>query len=701
MILILTEKPSVAKDIAAIFDCKSGDGFYSSTGSNNVLNSPVTITWAFGHLLSLDCDFPKQAKLTDLPVIPEFKYKPNDSGRKQLSVIRQLIKNSDSVIIATDSGREGELIARLILNHCSWKGWNKTKRFWTSEALTPEVIKANLKNAKPAVDYDGLYNSSLARQHGDWIVGLNLSSATSITAKGFYSIGRVQTPTLRLIDDRVQLIKNFIPSDYYVINGKFSQNSIQYDAELIIDKELELSNQESLDLVNQIEPLKDSAKISSIDKTKESKFAPPLHSLTSLQQEANTSFGYSAADTLKYAQDLYEKHKLISYPRTDSNYMSESSKGMVQTILQKLNCKIDISIDQIGKRVFDDSKLTDHYAVIPLEPDTKNLSTELSNIYNLIYRRFQGVFLNPLIEEKFNVITTINSFEFKSTGKNVLQLGWKSLYKLSDIQSEETQDLSKLNEGPVAALSVFSEKKTTQPKKQFTEASLLGQMEKLGLGTPATRADIIEKLIKRDYISRNKKNLITTDKGSELVHQVHDRDFSDPELTAIWEDKLTLITTNKTNYRTFIDEISEFTSKEIKEISSLSFSSGSGDKKATPKMLDLAKKLAKQHNVKYSSESFQDISEFINKYLNEKVDLGKCQCSGEIQESQKGYYCPSCKSTVWKESYGRKFSQSEAIKLLNGEMIHVKGLKKKDSKDTYSAKMNLKDGKLAIVEFLK
>ena len=695
MILILTEKPSVAKEIATVLNGQQQDGHYTCS-NQNFLNSEVIVTYAFGHLLQIANEIPKPWSVDNLPLFPNFEYKANESGRKQLATINKLIQKVDKVFIATDCGREGELIARLILNHCKWSKWNDTFRFWTSEFLNETVIKRELINAAPSSKYDGLYKSSLARQHADWIVGINLTVATSVCAGGNYSVGRVQTPVLKLISVRDNEINNFVSKNYYTIEGTFNQNE-NYIGKFIQDDAEDLYSEETAQSF--IDDLNNHEKSSVIDvvKKNEEKLPPLLHSLTTLQQEANEIYGFSASKTLELAQELYEKKKCISYPRSDSNYLSEGSVGMVTDMISKLNLKIDVAPDKIGKRLFDDSKLTDHYALIPLD-NLSNGSEDQTKLYNLILRKFHGAFLNNYIVEKTTITTEIscasNNYKFKTVGNFDVQIGWKALYK-SDEKEEKSADneIPKIEIGSVNVISFNSISKNTQPPKHYTESTLLNKMEKLGLGQPATRADIIEKIIKRDYVGRNKKNLICLDKGQELINQIGERDFSDPELTAIWDQKLTAIASNGLDYQSFIEETKTFISKEIENVSKKKFEPVK--KPLPPKMLALAKSLAAKNSVKLTADNFDDLKAFIDKYISVQPEIGNCSCGKAIKESLKAFSC-ECGRIIWKESMGRTFSLKEACLLLEGKSIKAENFKSKDGKK-YSATIVLKDR----IEFVK
>src|SRR6218665_1172258 len=696
-ILILTEKPSVAKDLAKVFDSKTHEGFIFCQ-RNDLLNEEVVITWAFGHLLQIANEFPKGVQVSDLPVFPEFHYQPTESGRKQLSIIKKQISTCSKLIIATDSGREGELIARLILNHCGWNNWTNTFRFWTSEALTTDVITKNLKNLKPASNYDALYQSAIGRQHSDWIVGLNLSAVTSKTANGSYSIGRVQTPTLGLINQRIQEILSFIPKTHYSVAATFNQGGGNYSSVLLKED----SEMLSLEQVNQIIAAiqgEDKGLVKSLQAERKNTKPNLLHSLTSLQREANDKYGYSASDTLEIAQDLYEKFKAITYPRTDSNYMSESSLEMVTDLVQKFELEIDKQPNTIGKRLFDDSKLTDHHAIIPQAALSSDAGERHRNVYSLIFRRFHGSFLNDLVQNKTIIITSITNYDFKTTGTVVENIGWKKLYA-DEKSDKEDPLLPNIVEGSCDVVSIEEKKYVTDPPKKHTESSLLGIMEKLGLGTPATRASIIEKLIERKYIFREKKNLVTADKGSELIALVSERDFSNPELTAVWEEKLANIAKNTFSYSEFLEEIKSFTSTEVSVVSKLSFNHVSV-REATPKMIQYAQNLAKQHGEKLKSTDSNTVSDLITRLADKPVNIGECACGKQITESLKSFNC-SCGKIVWKISFGKTFTKAEAAKLMAGETILGKGLKKKDpAAGTYNAKLKLDaESKLKIVEFV-
>lgn len=667
MKLIIAEKPSVGMDFAKALGIKEKkDGYIVS--NNNYL-----ITWAIGHLVEIDDSIaPQTWDLKTLPIIPQsFRYRANPKTSKQLKVIKDLIKQAKEVIISTDAGREGELIARLILNTAGWKNWDKTYRFWTSEALTKEVILRELKNLKPAKDYDSLYFSALARQHSDWIVGINLTRAVSVKAKeGVWSVGRVQTPLLRLIVERDIEIENFKPEEYYVVKGIFKAGSFEYEGFLKLsgyvktennkqeedeeeEKEKEIGNRLNKEtaekIVKECKEYKE-AVVFAVKRETVKEEPPLLCSLTSLQREANQIYGFSAEKTLILAQDLYEA-KLISYPRTDAQHLSESSRELVKSILKRLG-KEDLAerVDSIGKRVFDDSKLTDHYAIIPMD-SFKELGEEHKKIYNLIYRKFIGAFMDNYIYETLSVITVIKDYQFYSNFKADKSLGWKSLYT-SDIKN----NLIEIDKGQkVNVKDVKEEKKFTKPPSRYTEGKLLKKMEALGLGTPATRSSIIETLKKRGYITSQKKNLISTQKGRELIEKLKDRKIADVKLTSEWERELDAIYKQRKGYKgykEFLERIEGFTKEEIEQIKAKEFES-------------------------------------------KKEEIGKCLCGGSIVAYPKLYKCEACGKTIWKEFLGKNISKDIAVSLMQGKTVLMKGLKSKAG-NKFDAYAVMEDNKVSL-----
>ena len=719
-ILILAEKPSQARDYAKAFpNCKKKQGYFDC---GNVL-----IVWAVGHLFEIDNSIaPKEWNLESLPILPEeFKLKLRPKRGNQFKVIKELLKRVNKVIVASDPGREGELLAREILLMAGWKNWENTYRFWTSEALTPEVINRNLKRLKPIKAFDSLYYSALARQHGDWLVGINLTRLVTLKSsdRSVWSVGRVQTPTLRLIVEREKEIRNFKSEPYWVIKALFEKEGKIFSGVLVLSKEdlKVLENQTgeeeeenqtfvgsaikdknlALRIYEEIKKLPYGVVVK-VERKLKRELPPPLHSLTTLQREANKLFGYSAQKTLKIAQKLYETYKVISYPRTDSRYLAESNRPLVVKILKELGREDLIpEVGKIGKRVFNDAKLTDHHAIIPLEPPPEGLTKEERNIYYLIYRRFIGAFMRAYEYEVTTAFIKVGNYLFVSKRKVDITLGWKGLYKET---KEVKNNLPPLQKGEkVKKLKILLKERQTQPPPRFSEGSLLKLMEKLGLGTPSTRAQIIETLKERGYVVVKGKKLVPTQKGFSVIELLKTSEVSSPEMTAKWERKLEEIYTKRLNYRgyaEFLKEIKEFVLKEITTLKETN-KELKGSKPATPKMLKLANALAKETGLKPPKEkTFEEVREFIKTALEKKKEgLGTCKCGGKIVSFSKGWKCKKCGLVVWNSFMGKRITHRQALELFRGKSIVLKGLRSKSGKK-FNAKIRLENGKLKIVEFL-
>jgi len=701
MRLIITEKPSVAFDVAkALGNIKKRNGYIEA--------GEYTLTWALGHLYEIDDSVaPQKWSLEDLPVFPqEFKLKPTGKAQaKQLRVIEKLLKKAKVVINFGDPGREGELIVREILNELGYKG--KVLRAWTSEALTKGVVLRVLKELKPAGRFDSLYYSALARQHADWIVGINLTRLVSLKAgNGVWSVGRVQTPTLRLIVERDVEIENFKPQPYVIVRATFQKGKSKYEGRLLVkeierdddDKGFRLSPEQARRIIEELKEEKEGV-VESVKKIKHTEPPPLLHSLTSLQREANKAYGFSAKKTLDIAQKLYEKRKIISYPRTEARHLASSSKGLVKRILAKLG-RGDLvpAVDKVGKRVFDDGKLTDHHAIIPLAPAPEDLGPDERKIYDLVLRKFIGAFMEPYVYESTVVITKLGNYRFYSRGKVDLQLGWKTLYR----EEEKVKPLPKLEKGDlVKKIGLTGEDKMTQPPSHYTEGALLKEMEKLMLGTPATRSEIISTLIERAYVRRKGRSLISTAKGRALIKSLSFSSVSSPEMTSEWERKLDLIYKNglgEKGYEDFMKEIRAFVEKSIGELIDMNISSY---RPATAKMLRLASSLARETGLKLpEGDGFNEIKEFINKALKEKEKqlaegIDKCRCGGNIVPFKRGWKCEACGAVVWDTMFGKKISSNLAVKLLKGDRVYVKGLRSRNGK-RYSAYMYIEEGKVKL-----
>lgn len=558
--LILAEKPSVARDIGRILNANEKKKNYLE-GKNYV------ITWALGHLLGLKMpeDLNKKWEkwqLETLPMLPKFiGTKPLPKTRSQLKTIESLVKRKDinEIVIATDAGREGELVARWILQYVHAN--KKVTRLWIS-SQTDKAVKQGFKELKPSEKYDNLYESALARATADWLVGLNVTRALTVKYQDNLSAGRVQTPTLALVRRQEEKIEKFMPQKYYRIALRLgNQTAYMKQKNIYAIKERDEAEKKKRHLDNF------KGQIKNINSKIKREPAPLLYDLTELQREANKRYGYSAKKTLSLVQSLYEIHKVVSYPRTDSRYLSNDIKATLMERLQairKYDSRAEESIKNkakvILKKVFNDSKVTDHHALIPTEqvPNYSKFSTDEQKIYNLIVSRFLGIFAQPYTVEELRVVVTFDKDEFIFVGKKVLDYGWKN----KDASEEVALNLKK---DTIVSPNFTVEEKLTTPPSPLTEAGLLAQMEKFGLGTPATRAEIIEKLVKSELMERTGHALRVTPKGKQLLNLVN-KELVSPKLTAKWEKQLEDIAHGKMKSQKFIGDIKNDTKRLVSEV---------------------------------------------------------------------------------------------------------------------------------------
>jgi DNA topoisomerase III len=555
MDLVIAEKPSVAISIAKVIGAtKKKDGYYEGNG--------YRVSWCVGHLIQManpDSYDEKYAKwnMEDLPIIPsEYKYEVSKSTKKQFSILKKLLnaKEVENVVNACDAGREGESIFRLVYNQANCK--KKMKRLWIS-SMEDSAIKDGFNNLKDGSYYDGLFESAKARAIADWLVGMNISRLYSCLYKQNYSVGRVQTPTLAMIVNRDDEINNFKKEKYYTV--ELSLDGFSLSTDRIDDR---TTTEQLINLVgNSIEI------IDVVQKEKITKPELPFD-LTTLQRECNKYFGYSAKQTLDYAQSLYEK-KLITYPRTDSRCLTED---MITSVINNILGKNDFDTERI-KIVFNSKKVTDHHAIIPtissLKEDISTLPESEAKVYRLILNKLHASVGYPLVENTTKIVAEFDGFEFTSSGKVIIDEGFTKYLK--EYKTKKTEDilLPDIKVGDVFEIKnkEIKEKYTTTPK-HFTEDTLLKAMEvagndalekgieveRKGLGTPATRAGIIENLIFKGFIERDKKNLIATNKGISLVAIVSDT-FKSAETTAEWEMKLSDIANGKADKDDFLKGI--------------------------------------------------------------------------------------------------------------------------------------------------
>lgn len=595
--LVLAEKPSVARDIANVLKCaKKGNGFLEG--------DKYIVTWALGHLVTLadpesyDVKY-KTWKLEDLPMLPErLKLTVIKQTGKQFNTVKSLLTRGDvvEIIIATDAGREGELVARWIIEKA--KVNKPVKRLWIS-SVTDKAIKEGFQNLKPGKAYENLYHAAVARSEADWYIGLNATRALTTKFNAQLNCGRVQTPTIAMIAAREDEIKNFKPQTYYGIEAQTESIKLTWQD---VNGNSRSFNKEKIDsIVNSFG--KQDAKVISIDRKPKKSFAPGLYDLTELQRDANKLFGFSAKETLNIMQKLYEQYKVLTYPRTDSRYISND---IVSTLPERLKAcsvgeyrsianKILTKPIKTNKSFVDDSKLSDHHAIIPTEGfvNLSSFNDKERKIYDLVIKRFLAV-LSPAHEyEQLTVQATIGNEKFIAKGKTVITAGWKEVYSNKYDDEESTDDVKEqllphIEKGDLLKTKLIAQTSgQTKPPARFTEATLLSAMEnptkyletgdkKLadtlkstgGLGTVATRADIIEKLFNSFMIEkRGGKEIYITSKGRQLLNLVP-KELRSPATTAQWEQKLELIAKGKLKKDVFINEMKEHTREIVAEIKS-------------------------------------------------------------------------------------------------------------------------------------
>jgi DNA topoisomerase III len=674
--LIIAEKPSVARDLTDALPgtFENHESYYES--------EDTVITFAVGHLVELiapeeyDERF-KKWRMDDLPIIPdEFRLHARDKkAEKQLKVIHKLLQRDDvdKVVNACDAGREGELIFAYIYET---SGVDKpVERLWIN-SLTKTAIKEGFEHLRPGEQLRQLEAAARSRSEADWLVGMNATRAATIRGRawvgGVVSLGRVQTPTLALLVKREREIQAFVPEPYWLVHAEFDP---RYQGLWFEGDETRLKEAKRAEEIAAKVSGKDGT-VESVERKEQSERAPLLYDLTSLQRDANRRFGFSARRTLQVAQSLYEDKKAITYPRTSSRWLSGDLVPQLKPTAATLQpigeyaaaARYVLGLQQLPlARVVNDSKVDDHHAIIPtdVEHDVSRFSPDERRIFDLIARRFLAVFHPPARYARTTVVTLVEEERFRSRGKVTLEAGWRGVYGLlsdADAQQQrqdeegenESAELPPLEQGQtVKCASAEVEAKETKPPPRYTEATLLSAMEtagkliddeelreamkESGLGTPATRAETIETLIRREYIERAGKDLTPTPKGLQVITMLEEHPLTSPELTGNWEKRLTDIEHGTDDRGKFIDDIAEFTRATVEKIAEL-------DKE---------------------------------KLRPERVELGLCpRCGAEtgeiIRENSKAYGCTSWKSreetgcgfVIWKRVAGRTITPELARQLL-------------------------------------
>ena len=694
--LYIAEKPSVAREIAKALKVPQRSG----TKQGYIEGQKEIITWAIGHLVAIASPADhnpawKTWKLSELPMIPEpFRLQPTTNGSGQFKVVKELLNRQDvdQVVCATDAGREGELIFRRIY----WlAGCRKPiKRLWASD-LTPAGLAKALANLMPGEDFDNLAGAALARSEADWLVGMNLSRLFSLLCQDTISQGRVQTPVLKMLADRRQEIERFVPQDYWVVQGVFSAAEGEVPATNYLPPEYDQARhwiQEEAEKVRST-CLHQAGTVLSVQTKKGQQKAPLLFDLTTLQREVNRKYGLSAKETLATAQALYERHKIITYPRTDSRYLSSdvftgidnhlvAVEGIYPELVQNVR---SIVSQNTSFACVNDAKVTDHHAIIPTQkrpqPDALNLREK--QVFDLIARRLLATFMPPFIYQATTIWIECNKERFKATGRIIVDKGWMEAEPWRKAENSPLPRVIKREEVHNQDLQVV--KKKTTPPQHYTDESLLGVMETAGkqitdqelraaikdkgLGTPATRAQIIETLIQRGYVQRSRKKLMATDKGLEVSRVTAENipQIVSPEMTGEWEQKLEHIARGQAGYQEFRQEISTFVAEIVSGM------------------------IGRELNYNAQQGETQNTSP------DQAEAIGVCPwCGGKVVENAKAFGCANwktkgCRFAIWKSSLGGRIGKQAARELIaKGQTSRQLTLKSKAGKK-YKAKLVLND----------
>lgn len=686
MKLCIAEKPSVAKEIARILGANSRkDGYFEGNG--------YQVSWTFGHLCTLknpDDYTPvwKAWRLECLPMIPPrfgIKLIDNQGVEKQFNTIQKLVETCEEVINCGDAGIEGELIQRWVLSKANCT--KPLKRLWIS-SLTDEAIKEGFEKLKPGQDFDLLYAAGNARAIGDWLLGMNASRLYTLkfaNGKGVLSIGRVQTPTLALIVNRYNEIQNFKSETFWELkttyrNVLFNSTKGRFDSKDDVSK-----------IIEEIK-VKD-FEITSFTKKKGEEHPPKLFDLTSLQVECNKKFSFTADDTLKYIQKLYER-KLVTYPRVDTSYLPNDVYPKIKDILKKMKpyanfteLLLDKPIRK-SKKVFDDKKITDHHAIIPTGENPAGLIHEEKQVYDIIARRFIAAFYPDCIVSNTTVLGQVEEFEFKATGKIIIEDGWRVLYPKKEKDEETTEDdgqiMPTFEKGEKGPHEPDILEKQTQPPKLFTEATLLRAMETAGkqvddeelrdlmkengIGRPSTRANIIETLFKRKYVSRQNKNLLPSITGIQLIQSIQNELLKSVELTGIWEKKLRQIERGEYEVKIFLDEMKQMVTDLVIEVKR------EGRKTIVIEEEKVEVKPDKENKSKTKNEENSD----------QNVICPKCK-KGQIIKGNTAYGCAEYKSgcdfKIEFTIFGKKLNEKQIFALIGkGKSPNIKGFTVNDKK---------------------
>ena len=664
MKVCIAEKPSVAREIAAVLGANTKhDGYFEGNG--------YAVTYTFGHLCTLmePNDYKPHWKswdLNNLPMLPDkFKTKVVDNAgvQKQFQIVKRLFESAELVINCGDAGQEGELIQRWVMQQAGYTG--EVKRLWIS-SLTTEAIKEGFENLKPSTQYDNLFYAGFSRAIGDWLLGMNATRLYTVKHGGYkqvLSVGRVQTPTLAMVVNRFKEIQNFVPQPYWELQTMYRDTLFSYEDGRFLKMEAgEI-------LANKVK--EHEFEIVSVDKKKGTDYAPKLFDLTGLQVYCNTKFGMSAEETLNTVQKLYEQ-KLVTYPRVDTTFLPNDVYPKVAGILKNLTNYATLTEPLLGKKikksakVFNDKKVTDHHAIIPTGVQS-HLQPVLQQVYDSIVRRFIAVFYEDCAVSNTLVVGKAADVYFKTTGKEILKKGWRVVFESDDSTKKEADLLPTFVKGEKGPHEPSFLEKQTKAPAQFTEASLLRAMETAGkqvddddlrelmkengIGRPSTRANIIETLFKRQYIIRNKKQVLPTETGIQLIDTIQNELLKSAELTGLWEKQLKDIEKGTYHAATFINNMKQMVDTLVYEVRSEKTVANISYENTTPPKVKKAKKVV----------------------VPDTITCPKCK-SGKVIKGKTAYGCSDYKKDcdfrvafddIRSQSKGKKLTKELVYNILN------------------------------------
>ena len=719
--LVLAEKPSVGRELARVLKCsRKSDGC--------LIGDKYIVTWALGHLVTLADpeaygDEYKTWSLETLPMLPgKMKLEVIKQTSKHYSIVKRQLRSSEvsSVIIATDAGREGELVARWIIEKSGVK--KPIKRLWIS-SQTDKAIKEGFQKLRDGKEYYNLYMAAQARAEADWLVGLNVTRALTCKFNAQLSAGRVQTPTLALLVQRENEIKKFVPKEYYTIEADIGKLFVSWRSK---DGGLSTFDREKAERISK-EIKGKPFKLTSLRSSDKQTYAPMLYDLTELQRDANKLYGYSPKQTLNIMQKLYEQHKALTYPRTDSRYLTDD---IVPTLNERLRA---VTIGdtkaaaedilrrklKINKSCINNSKVSDHHAIIPTEQKVPmiSLSTEEKRIYNLVVKRFLACFMGPYKYKQIKAEFECESEKFTAGGKEEVSLGWKAVYSSDySFDDEDTADAQERKQilpkmkysDEFICKNTFVKSGKTKPPARYTEATLLSAMENPsrfvndknmkeylggGLGTPATRADIIEKLYSSFYVEKQGNSMVPTSKGVQLIDLVPP-DLKEPLLTAKWEQELEKISKGKTQKQKFIAEIEKYSADLVKTVknSSAEYKHDNMTKKTCP---DCGKYLLEVNGKKGKMLVCQDRDCGYRRSVSIITNARCPECHKKMElrgeGEKKSFYC-SCGYREKYSAFKERRGQSGASKRDVQNYLRNQNKKEDDSNNPFAAafdKLNL------------